>query len=111
MVFMNYLSCFLWNCRFGSLFSILSTRSVRLLFLLFLFPICSSTPTGQDNGICGFIAATNIHAVSGFSQWSCTTAGTSLTAPCTAPIWSGITCSGSNVTWIVISNAALSGSV
>ena len=50
-------------------------------------------PSNQSVGLCGFIAATNIHNISGYSQWSCTTTGVTTTNPCS---WSGITCDGRN---------------
>ena len=67
-------------------------------------------PTNQDNALCGLIAATNIQTISGYSQWSCTTLGISSVAACTAPIWAGVACSGSNVVSITAANIGLSGS-
>ena len=63
----------------------------------------------QDNGLCGLIAATNIHAKTGYSQWSCTTAGYTSSAPCLSPVWPGVSCVGINVVSISIINFALAG--
>ena len=60
----------------------------------------------QDNALCGLIAATNIQSVSGYSQWSCSTAGYTSTNPCT---WPGLSCNGMNVVSIYINNIGLSG--
>ena len=56
-------------------------------------------PTNQEIALCGLIAATNIHNISVFSQWSCTTAGYTSTDPC-SPVWTGLGCSGVTVIYI-----------
>ena len=63
----------------------------------------------QDKGLCAVIAATNINSKSGYSQWSCTTAGYTTTTPCLAPAWPGLSCSGINVVSISIPNIGISG--
>ena len=63
----------------------------------------------QDMGLCGFIAATNIQSLSGYSQWSCTTLGVTTTSPCVQPYWTGLNCSGINVVSIVLKNISLTG--
>ena len=68
-------------------------------------------PSSQDIGLCGFIAATNIQSISGYSQWSCSVFGISSAAACTAPIWAGITCSGGNVVSIIAVSVGLTGSL
>ena len=63
----------------------------------------------QDTGLCGLIAATNIHSISGYSQWSCTAGGYTSTTPCLAPVWPGIICSGINVVNLNLTSIALTG--
>ena len=73
--------------------------------LLTCVPSCISTvataqvppycPTNQDIGLCGLIAATNIHSLSGHSLWNCTTLGTTVTNPCSPQLWLGIQCANS----------------
>ena len=63
----------------------------------------------EADPMCDFIAATNIQSRTGYSQWSCTTAGITSTPPCSSPIWPGLTCSGSNVLSIIIVNQGLYG--
>ena len=63
----------------------------------------------QDNGLCGLIAATNIHNISSYSQWSCTTAGVAATLPCLSPVWPGLTCSSGNIISISLHTIGLSG--
>ena len=86
-------------------------------------PMClSSIPSGsnidvsaavcvfaQDNGLCGLIAATNIESISGYSQWSCSTAGYTTTTPCLSPVWPGLGCVGINVVSISVNNVGLTG--
>ena len=85
-------------------------------------PSCTSTvstnyvpstncPSNQDNGLCGIIAATNVQSQAGYSQWSCTTLGVVSTAACIAPVWPGITCTGSNVNALNLNNIALTGKI
>ena len=62
----------------------------------------------QDNALCGLIAATNIHSLPGYSQWSCSTAGYTSTNPCT---WPGLTCNGMNAVSINLNNIGLSGMI
>ena len=62
----------------------------------------TTCPTGQDYGLCGFIAATNIVNIVGHSVWTCTTLGTTSTNPC-SPVWGGLNCDGyGNVIGIVL---------
>ena len=71
----------------------------------------SGQPTGhiiQADPICYFVAATNVQSL--HTQWSCTTAGSTVTHPCAAPIWSGLTCSGSTIVAIRINYIGLTGS-
>ena len=65
----------------------------------------------QDNALCGLIAATNIHLVSGYSQWSCTTAGFTSTNPCSqySGVWLGLSCNGMNVVSINLYGLGISG--
>jgi len=73
--------------------------------------ILSSTycPTFQDDALCGFIAATNINAISGYSQWSCTTLGVTTTNPCNTSSWSGLACLNGYVGSITINGIGISG--
>ena len=84
-------------------------------------PLCVSSVIGlfvpsalcihpQDVALCGFIAATNIYSLAGYSQWSCATAGYVNTNPCTTPVWSGLTCSHNNVVSVILANIGLTGS-
>ena len=60
----------------------------------------------QDSALCGLIAATNIHTISGKTMWSCTSLGVTSTNPCT---WSGLTCVNNAVVSISIAGIGLSG--
>ena len=63
----------------------------------------------QDNGLCGLIAATNIQSISGYSQWSCTTAGYTSSTPCLSPVWPGLSCVGVNVVSVTVNSVGLTG--
>ena len=63
----------------------------------------------QDNGLCGLIAATNIQSISGYSQWSCSTAGYTSSTPCLSPVWPGLSCAGSNVVSMSIGGLGIAG--
>ena len=65
----------------------------------------------QDTGLCGLIAATNIHSISGYSQWSCASSGYTATNPCLSPVWNGLSCNGINVNSVNFANIVLSGSI
>ena len=71
----------------------------------------TACPSNQDIGLCGMIAATNIHSISGYSQWSCTTGGYTSTSPCTSPMWPGVSCVGSNVVSMNIGSLGVTGSI
>jgi Leucine-rich repeat (LRR) protein len=71
-----------------------------LLLLCVLHIVCSQTST--DVALCGFIAATNIHSLSEYSQWSCSASGITDSDPCSAPVWLGLTCSGSSVSQLSV---------
>ena len=72
-------------------------------------PAVSVCPSAQDvAGLCGFVAATNIQSISGYSSWSCSTAGYVNSNPC-SPLWPGITCVGNAVTGISLTGLSLSG--
>ena len=55
----------------------------------------------QDMGLCGLIAATNIHAV--VPQWYCTSLGVPATTPCVSA-WSHISCVGINIVYFSFNN-------
>ncbi len=62
----------------------------------------------QDTALCSIVAATNIRSVK--TQWSCTAASATSTAPCTSGAeWYGLICSSNSVISIDISNLALTG--
>ena len=63
----------------------------------------------QDNGLCGLIAATNIQSISGYSQWSCATAGYTSSTPCLSPVWPGVSCSGITMVSLAVYSLGLSG--
>ena len=70
----------------------------------------SATPSNQDNGLCGIIAATNIQSKASYSQWSCSASGLTSTTPCSAPVWTGLTCTGgSTIVAINLNNAGITG--
>ena len=50
-----------------------------------------SGPSSQDEGLCGFIAATNIQSI--YSQWKCNSSGYTVSNPCS---WPGLTCPDNN---------------
>ena len=66
--------------------------------------------TGQDNALCGFIAATNVESLVNYSMWSCDSGGVTVTDPCAAGSeWLGIGCTEGFVSVIVLHNIALTG--
>ena len=59
-----------------------------------------SGPSLQDQGLCGFIAATNIEIF--YSQWKCNSSGYTVSNPCA---WPGLTCSDdSSIGQLYLSN-------
>ena len=83
-------------------------------------PLCVSSVTSrtvpsticvfpQDNGLCGLLAATNIHSISGYSQWSCATGGYTSTLSCLSPLWPGVTCNGVDVVGINLLSLGITG--
>ena len=71
----------------------------------------SACPSSRDVALCSLIAATNVQSITSYSNWNCTTLGTTYTNPCTTPIWTGLTCSGSNVLIITLSALGLIGTI
>ena len=71
--------------------------------------VLDTCPSFQDNALCGFIAATNIQNISGYSNWSCSVNGTTTSNPCVG--WYGIYCNGNSVSSIWSSFAGLTGNV
>ena len=76
-------------------------RMLLVLMVMCLIPAVKADP------ICDIIAATNIESV--FTQWSCTTNGTTSTDPCMSPVWDGVTCTGDNIVAIAMDNSSLTG--
>ena len=68
-------------------------RVWSLLSIILLLPtlINCQTPTLQDTGICGIVAATSIH--SSIPEWSCNTSGMAESNVCT---WDGLFCNDNN---------------
>ena len=75
--------------------------------------VTAGCPTDQENGLCGFIAATDIQVTSGYSQWACDVSGYPSTDPCAAggAVWPGLVCNGVMVEGIGISNVPFAGSI
>ena len=67
--------------------------------------------TAIPNPLCDIIAATNIQVITGYSQWSCNTAGVTSTTPCNTPVWPGVSCTLSNVVAISVSSIGLTGKI
>ena len=63
----------------------------------------------QDVGLCGLISATNIHSISGYSQWSCSTGGYTTSTPCLSPVWPGLSCAGINVVSVNLNSLGVTG--
>ena len=76
--------------------------------LIFLVLICLKINIADADAVCGLMAATNIHSITNFSAWSCTTAGAAATNPC-SPVWFGLGCSGGNIVSINIASLPISG--
>lgn len=66
-----------------------------------------------SEGLCGFIAATDIASKSGYDEWSCTTSMLVSTDPCdSGNEWTGLTCSGiGDVVAINVNAAGISGTL
>ena len=88
--------------------NIWSFNRVSWIFIL-IYVISRITLLVKADPMCDIIAATNIQSISGYSQWSCTTAGVTSTAPCTSPLWNGIACTGNSIIVVSISNNGLTG--
>ena len=69
----------------------------------------TTCPSNQDIGLCGMMTATNIQSITGYSQWSCTTAGITSTTPCASPVWNGLACTGSSIISVTVGNIGLTG--
>jgi len=63
------------------------------------------------DALCGFIAATNIEQISGYSQWSCNSSGYTNSDPCEQPLWAGVRCSDGQVDSLEISQSNLNGTL
>ena len=68
-------------------------------------------PSSQDDAICSIIAATNIESISGYEEWSCSSDGLTSTDPCSSPVWSGVTCSGTLIVSLALDTIDLTGMV
>ena len=91
--------------------NIWSCGRVSWIVIVLYLTLCKIFTVNAAVPLCDVVAATNIHSQSGYSQWSCTTAGVTSTAPCTSPVWPGIICSGSNMVSISLKNIGLPGTV
>lgn len=78
---------------------------------IFVFVYCwlrlylTAGQANTDIALCGFITASSIKSM----QWSCSAAGNTTTDPCSSPVWSGLTCSGTSVTQMQITDTGLAG--
>ena len=83
---------------------------IKLIFPALLFLLNLQLKIQASSPFCDLLAAmNNLHTVSGYGMWSCNTAGSTSTVPCTAPIWSGLTCSGNVVVEINFNSLGISG--
>ena len=71
--------------------------------------LCAKFCAVNSDPNCDFVAATNIHAIFGYNQWSCSSSGLPSTTPCSSPVWPGLICSGSTVVSINLKNIGLIG--
>ena len=70
--------------------------------------VVETCPSAEDDGLCGFIAATNIASISNYDEWSCTTDGVTSTDPCAGgSVWTGIEC----VNFIQLSSLSITGTM
>ena len=81
-----------------------SWRIIVIWFILTL--LC---PTVQADPLCDIIAATNLQSKASYSQWSCSASGTTSTSPCSSPVWTGLTCSGSTILSLNLNSAGITG--
>ena len=91
--------------------NIWSGNRISWIFILICVMLCNMLVVRATDQMCDIIAATNIQSISGYSQWSCTAGGVTSTTPCSAPVWNGLGCSGSNVVFISISSTSLRGNM
>ena len=89
-------------------------QSIIHYFLLFLSLSCfifvvTVHATAQDDGICGFIAGTNIQSITNYNAWGCSNADQANSNPCLAP-WPGIVCNaGGLVSSITLTALGITG--
>ena len=78
---------------------------ISVFFLLYTSYVVAQT--GQDNALCGFIAATDVKSISGYGNWICNTNGITTSDPCIE--WEGLACNGSSVESIKFLHSNLAG--
>ena len=80
-----------------------------LIILIQLYSLYAIPITNEDDGLCGFIAATNIASLLGYTQWTCSTNGVPSSDVCG---WKGIQCTGSSeVDYLSLNGVGLTGMV
>ena len=79
-------------------------------FVLLLGSVSCDSASTNNEGLCGFVAATDINLVSGYSMWACTSDGVTQSNPC-SPEWNGLMCTGSNVSSINLRDIGLTGAI
>ena len=89
--------------------------------LVTCLPLCLTTITIQDvpssrcpspeidTALCGFIAATNIQSITGYTMWSCASDSVTSSNPCEATVWAGVSCISSSIYTLALSNVGLTG--
>ena len=83
------------------------TRTITFCFLLIICNVLAAAAQTQvDVGLCAFVAATNVQQQ--YPSWSCSIDGIPIGDPCE---WTGIYCSGSNITKFYLQNTGLSGTL
>lgn len=87
-----------------------------VIFAAVLFDV-SALPTGQDNALCGLIAATQVHDShrlpdSSKYQWQCTPEGIVENDPCNSTLfWAGITCRNNILVELDLSTFLIKGTI
>ena len=73
--------------------------------------ILETCPSFQDDGLCSLIAATNIGYLTNYDEWSCNRDGFTITDPCNATMWNGVTCMDGFINSISLNVSALRGTI
>jgi len=99
---------------------LLSTLTFDDIAAVTCYPQCLTTVTELEpgtanrgceaDGICGFVAATNIAAILGHSVWQCLSSGIPTTDPCSAS-WPSVTCVNGEIVQLVLLSQGITGKV